>query len=80
MASVRGLDLACRNWWASLKDKRKGPKARPPRCKKRRGAQSIRFASHVFRTGERALSLGKIGVVEVEPTPLSASALNPPHP
>jgi putative transposase len=43
--SVRDLDQAFRNWWASLKGKRKGPKVRAPRFKKRRGAQSIRFMS-----------------------------------
>jgi len=64
--SVRDLDLAYRNWWASLQGKRKGPKVRPPRFKKRRGAQSIRFMSHVFRTGERTLALSKIGPVPIE--------------
>jgi putative transposase len=64
--SVRDLDQAFRNWWASLKGKRKGPKVRPPRFKKRRGAQSIRFMSHVFRTGERSLTLSKIGPVPIE--------------
>jgi putative transposase len=64
--SVRDLDQAFRNWWASLKGKRKGPKLKPPRFKKRRGAQSIRFMSHVFRTGERSLTLSKIGPVPIE--------------
>ena len=35
--SVRDLDQAFRNWWASLKGKRKGPKVKIPRFKKRRG-------------------------------------------
>jgi putative transposase len=64
--SVRDLDQAFRNWWASLSGKRKGPKLLPPRFKKRRGAQSIRFMSHVFRTGERSLTLSKIGPVPIE--------------
>jgi putative transposase len=64
--SARDLDQAFRNWWASLKGKRKGPKVRAPRFKKRRGAQSIRFMSHVFRTGERTLTLSKIGSVPIE--------------
>ena len=64
--SARDLDLAYRNWWASLKGKRKGPKVRAPRFKKRRGAQAIRFMSHVFRTGERTLTLSKIGPVPIE--------------
>jgi putative transposase len=64
--SVRDLDQAFRNWWASLSGKRKGPKVKPPRFKKRRGAQSIRFMSHDFRTGERSLTLSKIGIVPIE--------------
>jgi putative transposase len=64
--SVRDLDQAFRNWWASLKGRRKGPKVRHPRFKKRRGAQAIRFMSHVFRTGERSLTLSKIGAVPIE--------------
>lgn len=64
--SVRDLDQAYRNWWASLKGKRKGAKVKPPRFKKRRGAQSVRFTSHVFRTGERTLTLSKIGPVPIE--------------
>jgi putative transposase len=64
--SVRDLDQAFRNWWASLRGKRNGPKVRAPRFKKRRGAQSIRFMSHVFRTGERSLTLSKIGTVPIE--------------
>jgi putative transposase len=64
--SVRDLDQAFRNWWASLKGKRKGPKVRAPRFRKRRCAQSIRFMSHVFRTGERTLTLSKIGPVPIE--------------
>lgn len=64
--SARDLDQAFRNWWASLKGQRRGPKVRAPRFKKRRGAQSIRFMSHVFRTGDRSLTLSKIGSVPIE--------------
>lgn len=64
--SVRDLDQAYRNWWASLKGKRKGAKVKPPRFKKRRGAQSVRFMSHVFRTGDRTLTLSKIGSVPIK--------------
>ncbi|HBH72720.1 MAG TPA: hypothetical protein DDY43_04610, partial [Synechococcales bacterium UBA10510] len=64
--SVRDLDQAFRNWWVSLSGKRKGSKVKPPRFKKRRGAQSIRFMSHVFRTGERSLTLSKIGTIPIE--------------
>ncbi len=46
--SVRDLDQAFRNWWTSLKGKCKGPKRQYPRFKKRRGAQAIRFMSHVL--------------------------------
>lgn len=64
--SLRNLDQAYRNWWASLKGKRKGAKVKPPRFKKRRGAQSVCFMSHVFRTGGRTLTLSKIGPVPIE--------------
>jgi putative transposase len=64
--SLRNLDQAYLNWWASLKGKRKGAKVKPPRFKKRRGAQSVCFMSHVFHTGERTLTLSKIGPVPIE--------------
>jgi putative transposase len=64
--SVRDLDSAYSNWWASLSGKRRGPRVRAPRFKKRRCAQSIRFMSHVFRTGERSLTLSKVGPVPIE--------------
>ncbi len=34
--------------------------------KRRGGAQSIRLTSHVFRTGEEALTLSKIGPVPIK--------------
>jgi len=64
--SARDLDQVFRNGWAGLKGKRKGPKVRAPRFKQRRGAPSIRFLSHVFRTGERSLRLSKVGPVPIE--------------
>jgi putative transposase len=51
--SVRDLDQAFRNWWASLSGKRKGPKVRAPRFNKRRGAQAIQSAVFNLRTSRR---------------------------
>ena len=64
--SVRDWDQALRNWWASLKGSPKGAKVSPRRFKRRHGAQSIRLTSHVFRPGERALTLSKIGPVLIK--------------
>ncbi len=60
---ARDRDQALRNWWASLKGSPKGAKVSPRRLKGRHGPQSIRFTSHVFRPGERPLTLSKIGPV-----------------
>ena len=64
--SVRDWDQALRNWWASLKGSPKGAKVSPRRFKRRHGAQSIRLTSHVFRPGERALTLSRIGPVLIK--------------
>ena len=64
--SIRDLDQAFRNWWGGLKGKRRGLKANPPRFERRHGVQSIRFISHVFPTGERALTLSKAGPVPIQ--------------
>lgn len=63
---ARDWDQALRNWWASLKGSPKGAKVSPRRLKGRHGPQSIRFTSHVFRPGERPLTLSKIGPVPIK--------------
>ncbi len=63
---ARDWGQALRNWWASLKGSPKGAKVSPRRLKGRHGPQSIRFTSHVFRPGERPLTLSKIGPVLIK--------------
>ncbi|MFD6821647.1 RNA-guided endonuclease InsQ/TnpB family protein [Streptomyces sp. NPDC060085] len=67
--SLRDVETAYRNYFASLKGDRKGPKIGPPRFKSRKDArQSIRFTANarwnIIDNGH--LSLPKIGAVKVK--------------
>ncbi|MFI8895419.1 RNA-guided endonuclease InsQ/TnpB family protein [Streptomyces paradoxus] len=67
--SLRDAETAYRNFFASLKGARKGPKVGPPRWKSRKDTrQSIRFTANARWniTGSRRLSLPKIGAVKVK--------------
>ncbi|MDX3545334.1 RNA-guided endonuclease InsQ/TnpB family protein [Streptomyces europaeiscabiei] len=67
--SLRDAETAYRNFFASLKGARKGPKLGPPRFKSRKDArQSIRFTANArwSITGKGRLNLPKIGVVKVK--------------
>ncbi|NUP25078.1 MAG: transposase [Streptomyces sp.] len=67
--SLRDADTAYRNFFASLKGERKGPKLGPPRLKSRKGSrQSIRFTANArwSITDAGRLSLPKIGAVKVK--------------
>jgi putative transposase len=59
--SIRDLDVAFRNFWNSLKGKRKGIKVKPPRFKKRRSQQSARFTIGGFSIKGEKVYLAKIG-------------------
>ncbi|WSQ09322.1 transposase [Streptomyces sp. NBC_01231] len=66
--SLRDVESAYRNFFASLKGERKGPKMGAPRFKSRKDArQSIRFTANARWkiTGKGRLSLPKIGEVRV---------------
>jgi putative transposase len=63
--SIRDLDVAFRNFFASVTGKRKGPKVKPPRFKKRNAAQSARFVGTAFSAGSK-LFLAKIGSIKVQ--------------
>lgn len=64
--SVRDLNQAFKNWFASLKGKRKGiRKVGAPQFKKRSNRQSIRFTKRTFKINERTVSLLKIGKVPI---------------
>ncbi|MCX5136591.1 transposase [Streptomyces sp. NBC_00340] len=67
--SLRDVETAYRNYFASLKGDRKGPKIGPPRFKSRKDArQSIRFTANARWniTDNGRLSLPKVGAVKVK--------------
>jgi putative transposase len=67
--SLRDAETAYRNFFASLKGTRKGPKLGPPRFKSRKDKrQSIRFTANArwSLTDRGQLSLPKIGAVKVK--------------
>lgn len=59
--SIRDLDVAFRNFWNSLKGKRKGTMVKPPRFKKRHGKQSVRFTTNGFSIKGDLVYFAKIG-------------------
>ncbi|MFF7484164.1 RNA-guided endonuclease InsQ/TnpB family protein [Streptomyces luteogriseus] len=67
--SLRDVEKAYRNFFASLKGTRKGPKLGAPRLKSRKDTrQSIRFTANArwSITGQGRLNLPKIGAVKVK--------------
>ncbi|WP_063727591.1 RNA-guided endonuclease InsQ/TnpB family protein [Streptomyces sp. RTd22] len=67
--SLRDAEAAYKNFFASLKGERKGPRLGAPRFKSRKDArQSIRFTANArwSVTGNGPLSLPKIGAVKVK--------------
>ncbi|MGA5894145.1 RNA-guided endonuclease InsQ/TnpB family protein [Streptomyces venetus] len=67
--ALRDADTAYRNFFASLKGTRRGPKVGPPRLKSRKDArQSVRFTANArwSITGHGRLNLPKIGAVKVK--------------
>lgn len=67
--SLRDVETAYRNYFASLKGDRKGPKIGPPRFKSRKDArQSIRFTANARWniTDNGRLILPKVGAVKVK--------------
>ncbi|MEH0542689.1 RNA-guided endonuclease TnpB family protein [Streptomyces sp. B21-105] len=82
--SLRDADAAYRNFFASLKGSRKGPRLGAPRFKSRKDSrQSIRFTAnarwHITgSTGQGRLNLPKIGAVKVKwsrPLPATPSSV-----
>jgi len=59
--SLRQLEVAYKNYFDSLKGKRKGKKVGRPNFKKRTSAQSATFASSAFSIKGESVSLAKIG-------------------
>ena len=63
---LKDLDVAFRNFFASMTGKRKGPKVRMPRFKKRSNTQSARFVGTAFAIKSGKLFLSKIGNLKVQ--------------
>ena len=61
--SLRHLDTAFRNFFDSLKGKRKGKKVGYPKFKKKMSSQSAEFTSSAFSMSDGSVYLAKIGVV-----------------
>jgi putative transposase len=59
--SVADLGVAYKNYFDSLKGKRKGKKVGKPRFKKKQGRQSARFNNNAFTIKGESISLAKIG-------------------
>jgi transposase len=57
---------AYKNWFDSLKGRRKGPKIRHPRPRRKHGRQSIRLTRNGFALHGERLYLAKVGDVRVE--------------
>ena len=65
--SLKDLDIAFRNFFDSVRGKRKGPKVRMPRFKKRSNAQSARFVGSAFKREPKAQAYqGRVAQSEVE--------------
>ncbi|MBW4554123.1 MAG: transposase [Aphanocapsa sp. GSE-SYN-MK-11-07L] len=62
--SLRDLDVAYRNFFNSLKGKRKGTLAKPPKFKKKENKQSARFVNTAFSITQQSVYLAKIGTVQ----------------
>lgn len=76
--SIRDLDVAFRNFWNSIKGKRKGQKMKPPRFKKRSAKQSARFTVGGFSIKGEKVYLAKIGKLKTvwsRPLPSAPSSV-----
>ena len=63
--SLRDLETAYSNFFASCKGERKGKKVKPPKFKKRKSKQSARFTDNGFTVNQHHVTLAKIGDLKV---------------
>ena len=63
--SLRDLETAYSNFFASCKGERKGKKVKPPKFKKRKSQQSARFTDNGFTVNQHHVTLAKIGDLKV---------------
>jgi putative transposase len=76
--SLRDLDLAFKNFFNSVKGKRKGFLVKPPKFKKRSSNQSAKFTKNGFKVHQHNVYLAKIGKLKIEwsrPLPSSPSSV-----
>ncbi len=64
--SLRDLDQAFENFFASCKGERKGKRVMPPKFKSRRSKQSFRLTRGGFKVNQHNIYLAKIGKVKVQ--------------
>jgi putative transposase len=62
--SLRHLDVAYRNFFNSLKGKRKGKKVGSPKFKKKTSKQSAEFTKAAFSVSDNSVYLAKIGDIK----------------
>ncbi len=63
--SLRDLETAYSNFFASCNGERKGKKVKPPKFKKRKSQQSARFTDNGFTVNQHHVTLAKIGDLKV---------------
>jgi transposase len=63
--SLRDLETAYSNFFASCQGERKGKKVKPPKFKKRKSKQSARFTDNGFTVNQHHVTLAKIGDLKV---------------
>ncbi|WP_223211830.1 RNA-guided endonuclease InsQ/TnpB family protein [Microcystis aeruginosa] len=63
--SLRDLETAYSNFFASCKGERKGRKVKPPKFKKRKSKQSARFTDNGFTVNQHHVTLAKIGDLKI---------------
>jgi putative transposase len=64
--ACRDARRAYKNWFDSLKDRRKGPKVRHPKPRRKHGKQSIRLTRNGFALHGERLYVAKVGDIKVQ--------------
>ena len=64
--ACRDARRAYKNWFDSMKGRRKGPKVRHPKPRRKHGRQSIRLTRNGFRLHGQRLYVAKVGNIKVE--------------
>jgi putative transposase len=82
--ACRDARRAYKNWFDSLKGRRKGPKVRHPKPRRKRGKQSIRLTRNGFALHGERLYVARVGDLKVQwsrglpPVPSSVTVIREP--